>query len=374
MHLINRFQLALATAIAPVLAIVGLGLVVTVTKSTNAQMPYTADIQLTATVLAMGGLGYETIDTNLIAGVLAGRYANETTLVGLPWPGELTPFNGTLTLNQSVTIGIANMDAAIRDTPGPKIVAGASGTTLVVDEVMRRLVNDPNAPPADQLSFVVLGDANRGIFKQLPGITLPILDYTVPVIPETKYNVLVLAGQYDGLGDWPDRSWNLLADLNALAGTGILQQVIPQQIVDALKLEAFGSVHYDAMFADLTKVPEANITTTVNAAGGVTTTYLVPTLDLPLLRPLKAMGVPQGAIEILAALLRPIIDSAYMRNDPPSSPRPTRRQAVASAEPTRSAESVRSAASLRSTAGLGDGTVAKPSGRAAKHQASASRS
>jgi hypothetical protein len=131
---------------------------------------------------------------------------------------------------------------------------------------------------------------------------------------------------------------------------------------------------YDAMFADLTQVPEANITTTVSAAGGVTTTYLVPTLDLPLLRPLKAMGVPQGAIDILAAVLRPIIDSAYMRNDPPSSPRPTRRQAVASAAPTRSVESVRSAASLRSTAGVGDGTVAKPSGRAAKHQASASRS
>lgn len=296
--------------------IVGLGLTAAVFNPSPAPATYRADPQLTTTVLAMGGLGYETLEQDVIKRVLGGRYANEEALVGLPWPGELTPFNGTLTLNQSVSAGLQTMDAAIRNTPGPKIVAGASGSTLVVDEEMRRLADDPTAPPADELSFVVLGDANRGVFKQLRGIKLPILDYTVPELPVTKYDVLVVTGEYDGMGDWPDRSWNLLADLNALAGTGLLQQIVPQEIVDALKLDAFGSVHYDAMFADLTQVPQKNITTTVNTLGGTTTTYVVPTPDLPLLRPLKALGVSQQAIDVMDTVLRPVIDSAYYRNDP----------------------------------------------------------
>lgn len=314
-------------------AVVGMGLVIAVTGQAPTPVPHMADIELSATVLAMGGLGYETIDESLTKRVLAGRFANEDALVGLPWPGELTPFNGTLTLGQSVAVGLENMDAAIRSTPGPKIVVAASGTTLVVNQVMRRLAIDPAAPPADELSFVVLGDADRGAFKGLQGITLPIFEYTVPAIPTTKYDVMVVAGEYDGIGDWPDRWWNPLAVLNALAGTGLLQQVITESIVDDFQLEAFGSVHYDTMFADLSKVPAKNITTTVNWAGGVTTTYLVPTTDLPLLRPLKNLGVQQVVIDNLEKLLRPIVDSAYIRNSPvgtgPARPRPQLRTGIA---------------------------------------------
>lgn len=295
--------------------IVGLGLVVAVTEPATAPMPFTAEFELTATVLAIGGLGYETVEPELMARVAGGRFANEEHLVGLPWPGELAPFNGTLTLNQSVAVGLETLDAAIRNTPGQKIVVGASGSTLAVNEVMRRLANDPNGPSADEISFMVLGDADRGVFKQLRGLTLPVFDYAVPGIPVTKYDVAVVAGEYDGLGDWPDRSWNLLAVLNALAGTGLLQQIIDEPIVEQYRLEDWGSVHYDAMFADLDQVPEKNVTTTVNRAGGTTTTYLVPTADLPLLRPLKNLGVQQDVIDGLEKFLRPIIDSAYIRND-----------------------------------------------------------
>ena len=281
-------------------------------------------VTLTTTVLAMGGLGYEDVDPDLIKRVLGGYFANVDDVVGLPWPGEMAPWNGTLTLGQSMAVGLVNMDAAIRSTPGPKIVIGASGTTVVVDEEMRRLANDPTAPPADELSFVVMGDANRGVFRGFQGIKIPIFDYT-PVVPVTKYDVMVVKGEYDGIGDWPDRWWNILADLNALAGTGLLQQIIPEEIVDEYALEEWGSVHYDAMFADLAKVPPKNITTSTNALGGTTTTYLIPTADLPLLRPLKKLGVPPNVINTLTKVLQPIIDSAYYRNDPVStgtSPRP----------------------------------------------------
>jgi len=295
--------------------VVGLGLVVAVAGPTTAPELHTAEIELSATVLAIGGVGQQTMSTQSIARYLGGRWANED-LVGLTWPGEMAPFDGTLTLSQSVAVGVENMDLAIRNTPGPKVVIGVSGSTAVVNEQMRRLANDSNAPSPEEVSFVVMGDADRGVNKQFVGMTIPIFDYTVPAIPETPYDLMVIAGEYDGFGDWPDRSWNLLAVYNALAGTGAIQDTLPADIVDRLGLKSFGSAHVEAMFTDLANVPEKNITTAVNGAGGVTTTYLVPTADLPMLRPLKSWGVQQGVIDNLERLLRPIIDSAYVRNDP----------------------------------------------------------
>ena len=349
--------------------IVGVGLVVAVTEPTGAPHSFTSDVQLTTTVLGMCGLGYETVGPDLMARVLGGRFANEEALVGLPWPGEMAPWNGTLTLDQSVAVGLENMDAAIRNTPGPKIGVGASGTTLVVDEVMRRLADDPNAPPADELSCVVLGDANRGVFKQFRGITLPIFEYTVPAIPVTKYDLIVVKGQYDGLGDWPDHWWNLLAVANAMAGSGMLQQVIPEDIVAEYRLEDFGSVHYDAMFADLTQVPRENITTTRNAAGGLTTTYLIPTADLPLLRPLKNLGVPPDVIDNLEKVLRPMIDIAYVRTDPHLSG--TTQNPYVPKSPSRPmSTAARPATPARLTAATPAAATSKVSGRAGTRRAS----
>ncbi|MGV1089175.1 MAG: PE-PPE domain-containing protein, partial [Mycobacterium sp.] len=230
---------------------------------------------------------------------------------------------------------------------------------------------DPNAPAADEISFVVMGDANRGVFKQLRGTTLPVFNYAVPELPETKYKVVVVAGEYDGIGDWPDRSWNLLADFNALAGTGLLQQVIPENIVNALGLEGYGSVHYDAMFADLTQVPTGNVTVTVNPLGGVTTTYLVPTADLPMLRPLQTLGVPQAAIDAFECVLRPIIDSAYVRNDPP-----WLQKLTAAAKPTTVVRprAARSAAVSSPTARRDTRTAAQATGNAGTRRASGPRS
>ena len=352
----------LVGAVAPMLVIAGAGAVAQPITPLRSDQ---ADVQLATTVMAMGGLGYETLGTDVIAGVLGGRYANAGTLLGLPWPGEMTPWNGTLTLNESVAVGLENMDAAIRNTPGPKIVAGASGATLVVDEEMRRLANDPTAPPADELSFVVLGDANRGAFRGFTGMKLPIFEYTVPSTPVTKYDLLVLKGEYDGIGDWPDRSWNLLADLNALAATGLLQQIIPQDIVDKYGLDAWGSVHRDSMFADLTQVPAKYVTTSTNILGGVTTTYVVPTADLPLLRPLQKLGVDQDVIDNLEKVLRPIIDSAYVRNDPVRS-LPIRRPRLTTPTPVPSVSSVTSAALLRASAQRETGSARNAVGRVVK--------
>ena len=144
---------------------VGLGLVVAVNESGTVPMPLTAEFELTAWVPAIGGLGYEAVEPELTARVAGGRFGHKEHLIGLPWPGELAPFNGTLTLNQSVAAGLESLEPATRNTPGKKILA-----------------SEPNGRSAEEISFVVLGDADPGVFKQLRGLTLPIFDYPVPGI------------------------------------------------------------------------------------------------------------------------------------------------------------------------------------------------
>jgi hypothetical protein len=371
--------------------IIGLGLVAAVNVSPPATTPvsYTADLQLTTNVLAIGGLGYETVDPELIAKVLGNLYADVTCkgggsgtacIKGVPWPGKVTPLQG------SIDEGLVNMDKEIldqwaNDKEDDIVVAGASAGTLVVNQEMQSLwqryqanPNDPTLPPPDKISFVVLGDADRSMLRKLQGVPMPLITYTVHPVPVTPYNVTVQAGEYDGLGDWPDRTWNLLADLNALAGTSLLQQVLPEQIVTALKLDAFGSVHYDSFFLPLSDAK--SVTVTYNAAGGKTTTYLMPTADLPLLRPLKPLGVPQPVIDALTAVLRPIIDSAYIRNDPVN-PKPapghtgtTVTQSVAAQSATANTEA---AAAPSATASARPARAAKAAKAAAKPAGSVRR-
>ncbi len=290
--------------------VLGLGVVAGVSTPTAPVSVRSADWSLTATALIMGGAnGGGSIGDNIMLKTLAGRYANDTR-IAVDWPAEIAPVYGTMTMGESTQIGARNLEAAIREQAAassePIIAVGLSQSSEVLDEVMRRFAADPaNAPSPDQVSFVVLGDADRSLMQLFVGLpTLPILDYAVQPIPVTPYNVTVVAGEYDGFADFPDRWWNVLAVANALAGTGFFP--------------GFGSVHEQALYSNLDDVPAENVTTSTNSAGGVTTKYIVPTADLPMLRPLPGMGVPQNVVDQLNVILRPIVDSAYVRNDPRS--------------------------------------------------------
>lgn len=113
-------------------------------------------------------------------------------------------------------------------------------------------------------------------------------------LPVTQYDLKVVVAQYDGIADAPDNWLNLLAVANAYMGAK--------------------QFHTSAAFtSDLSQVPEQDITVVKNIAGGTTTTYVVPTAVLPLLKPLIDKGIPASEIEALDKFLRPIIDSAYVR-------------------------------------------------------------
>lgn len=229
----------------------------------------------------------------------AGFYPGTPSVV-IDYPGDLLPPG---TIGQHIAIGVDNIDAAIKAATGPVIVVGQSEGTVVADGERARLENDPAAPPADQLSFLLFNHPMRGMANTLfpDGFHIPILDVTVTEPVESRYNTAVVTHEYDFFGDFPARPWNLLALVNSVAGFVFLHQIDSDVPAD---------------------IPPENITATVNSKGATDTTYFVPTRNLPLTELLRIAGVPDRAVDRLDNALRPTIDRAYSRNDEPGDPRP----------------------------------------------------
>ncbi|HYB36707.1 MAG TPA: PE-PPE domain-containing protein [Mycobacterium sp.] len=219
----------------------------------------------------------------------------------VPYPGSLWPVTGlnSPTVGESVAEGTNNLDAAIRNTDGPIAVTGLSQGTLALDGEQARLVNDPNAPPSSQVTFIKAGDPNRLLARMFkPGTHVPVIDYTIPAPVESQYNTIDLVGQYDMFSDPPDRPGNLLADLNAIMAGGY-----------------YG--HTATAFSDPARVAPWDVTTTTNSLGATTTTYFIRTDGLPLVRALVDIaGLPPEAAGPLNAVLTPMVDAAYTRNGP----------------------------------------------------------
>ncbi len=222
----------------------------------------------------------------------------------VPYPRTVGPLFGpnAPTGNQSIAIGVNLTRQGIEANQGTNaVVAGLSLGSLTTDAVQHYYDTHPQgAPPPSQLTFVVSGDLSRptpvsdGILSYVPaGITAPYpFGFTVArPDADSPYNTTVIVGEYDGWADFPDRPWNLLADANAIAGIQY--------------------VHSPSSLSTKPAQPSAAVT---DAAGGTTTTYVVPTPELPLLDPLNGK-VPQPVINKLNTTLKPIVDRGYSRND-----------------------------------------------------------
>lgn len=211
------------------------------------------------------------------------------------YPGSLWPLTGPCdpTLGSSVRAGVDALLAAAKSTPGPLVVAGVSQGAMVVQEAQRRLNTDPTV--ASETTFILIADPDLGIARGLSGVYLPILDYVPQPPSPTRFTTIVIRNQYDPFADPVTRPWNLLADANALM--------------------ALLYVHPFAQNTDLSKVPPQNIVTAPpNSQGGVTTTYFVPTQELPLTMPLRQLGVRTDWVDGIDDVLRPLIDVGYVRN------------------------------------------------------------
>jgi 3'-(hydroxy)phthioceranyl-2'-palmitoyl(stearoyl)-2-O-sulfo-trehalose (hydroxy)phthioceranyltransferase len=236
---------------------------------------------------------------------IAGKYYDDPGVTNNPGDPGVTPkiitypavnptsSNGSMPVGPSVAIGANNLDAAIRSNNGPMTVVGLSQGAEVITEEQLRLQHDPTAPPPDLITFIKVSDPAivlRRLFK--PGTHLPIFDYTVPPPVESQYNTVNVVAQYDFVGDPPDHWTNLLAVLNS----------------------GMGLQHSMVAFSDPASVPPQNITTMTNSRGGSVTTYRVPEQELALTGTLRQLGVPNA--DSLDPIMRPIVDSAYNRNNP----------------------------------------------------------
>ncbi len=209
-------------------------------------------------------------------------------------------------VGQSVDVGVDNLDAAIRTTGRPGTAIGLSEGGFVVDGEQLRLATAPDAPPPNTLNFATFGDPiGHHAFGQsfltatFPvGSVVPALDYTMPPQYESQYDTNRFVAAYDSIADFPDRPDNMFALANTLMG--------------------LATGHTAVAFTNASMVPPQNIRTTINSRGAKDTTIMVPEKHLPLVMPLKYIGIPEDTLNKLDAILIPRVNSGYIRNDDPA--------------------------------------------------------
>ncbi len=339
------------------LAVVSLALAVLVGLACSTSMPVIGLVA--ATVFIMGGTGSPLVNSHTIDPASPGSYVlynydlfegqatidyvNAVTArylvstgvgdyhrVAVHTPEEFWPVFGPRTFDASVADGAHNLsncvvgrnciahavDPAVAPGTGDYIVFGYSQSARVATVEKRNLIAQYRNPDGtwqpmidaagDEIdaSFVLIGNPNRpngGILERFNGLYLPIIDVTNDGATPTDscdgtvchLPTVDISRQYDGWSDFPVRPLNVLATLNAIAGTAL--------------------IHTDYTSA---AVPDMQYQGTT----GDTTYYLIPTKLLPILMPLKMIGIPSPILTALDAPLRVIVEWAYDRDIAPGVP------------------------------------------------------
>jgi pimeloyl-ACP methyl ester carboxylesterase len=160
------------------------------------------------TVLTLEPLDYN-LGGNTLISELRGVPCAGRTVVKVDYPASLA--------KGSIDSGVSALDALVRSTPGPKLVFGHSQGAQVASRWLRTHADGPDAPPADELGFLFIGNPLRkyGGFivgrPEVDGVT------GLPTPNDTRYSVTDIALQYDGWADAPTGP-GALAALNAVEG------------------------------------------------------------------------------------------------------------------------------------------------------------
>jgi diacyltrehalose acyltransferase len=181
-----------------------------------------------------------------------------------------------------VNENVWRLNAAINKTTGPTIVYAFSGGARIASVWLSRYADSKNAPSADDLSFVLIGNGGR----KYGGVNGWFYKDLLATPTDTQYDIIDVAREYDPIADFPVNPFNALALANAAA--------------------AFFYVHlrYDQVDLD----DPDNI---VWKEGNTTYVY-VPTAQLPLVQALDDLGMG-SLVAGMEPTLRAIIDKAYSR-------------------------------------------------------------
>ncbi len=120
--------------------------------------------------------------------------------------------------SNSIKKGVLKLDALLKTTPGTLIVLAQSQGAQVASHWMREHANDPEAPSAKRLTFILTGNPLRStggyaIGKKEIGGTIG-----QPTPTYTKWSIIDVARRYDGWADWVKDEGNSRAVKNADAG------------------------------------------------------------------------------------------------------------------------------------------------------------
>lgn len=288
-----------------------------ISRADNADDPLNA--------LMMGGSGMptpsefwqDTIINDYIDPATGGNY----TPVLVPTPESLS-----MTSNSE---GLADLQAAMAHqeliNPGqPYLIEGYSQSAAITVNEKLQLMEAGQHP---DVTLLLLGSLNRpdgGIYERFPGLEVPgiggFFDFNGAEPTDAGIPTIDIANQYDFFADFPQFPINPVADLNAVFGIiyahaaygdGPLPEQIPAIWPDS---EPLHGPYADEYLLGSTDV--------VQQIDGDTTFYFVPTTDLPLLDPLRGLGVPEPVLNIFQPALQVLVEAGYDRSIPFGDPTP----------------------------------------------------
>src|SRR6185295_2754752 len=233
-------------------------------------------------------------------------------LGGPAWPDEpLWKLSGLfdLTGDQSVQAGVADLEDAIAKHPNEHLVIfGYSQGAGVANEEKRKLAEQyPAGTEAPDIDFVLLGDPNLpngGWLARFPGLYVPILDWSFngPAPTDTQFDTVEINRQYDGFSELP---------LYPLNGISLLNAVL-------------GAVYVHGYLFDVSLAGDPSDSMLYQGTHGDTDYYFFENPDLPLFGPLRTLGVPEPAIDVVEPFFKVLVDLGYDRSIPPWEPTPAR--------------------------------------------------
>jgi hypothetical protein len=234
---------------------------------------------------------------------LSSNYAGYTPEF-LVTPEELYPLTGlrSLTFDASVARGVNDLNSAIMAQYAAghsTVVFGTSQSAVVATLEERHLMTLPatQRPSTDQLSFVLVGNPDRpdgGFLERFDGSFIPGLGFTFfGATPVNAYPTTDIAIQYDGVADFPQYPLDIFADANAVAGFIFLHPQYPY----------------------LTPGQIASGVVEPVSPGDTQTTYiLIPTQNLPLLDPVRAIPfVGNPLADLVQPDLKVLVELGYDR-------------------------------------------------------------
>jgi hypothetical protein len=226
----------------------------------------------------------------------------------------------------SLPDGLAQLQTAMSQQPAnlPYLVAGYSQSAqIAVDEKIDLI--QAGSPPPD-VTFLLLGSGNRpdgGFLERFSGLVIPGatgFDFNGAEPTDAGITTIDIANQYDAVADFPQYPINVVADLNSLLGfvyahaaygNGPLAEAVPAIWPPS---DPLSGPYVDDYVLGSTDI--------VRQVDGDTTFYFIPTTDLPLLDPLRSLGVPEPVLNIFQPALQVIVEAGYDRSVPFGDPTP----------------------------------------------------